>query len=230
MKIHREGYKILGGMLLMMLTINALAYFLLSDYPLFLMLVMFLSLIKVFLVAYFFRNPHFVPEKVENNILMAPADGRIVAIEEVEEPEYFKDKRIQVSIFMSPANAHVNRNPIDGKVVYSQYHPGNYMVAWHPKSSTLNERFTTVIQTETEEMEILVRQIAGKLARKISNYLEVGETVEQGNELGFIKFGSRVDLFLPLDAKINIDLKDRVKAGKTVLAVLKDSPNSLFFD
>jgi phosphatidylserine decarboxylase len=134
-----------------------------------------------------------------------------VVIEEVEEPEYFKDKRIQVSIFMSPTNVHVNRNPIAGDVKYVKYHPGKYLVAWHPKSSTLNERYTAVLGNENGE--ILMRQIAGKLARRIVNYLQVGETVEQCDEFGFIKFGSRVDLFLPLNTKIDVKIKDKVKGG-----------------
>ena len=134
--------------------------------------------------------------------------------------EYFNDRRIQLSIFMSPTNVHVNRSPIAGTVKYTKYHPGDYLVAWHPKSSVLNERYTSVIQCEDNEYEILVRQIAGKLARKISNYLDEGEEVEKGEEFGFIKFGSRVDLFLPIDAKIKVGLKEKVKGGKTILAEL----------
>jgi phosphatidylserine decarboxylase len=152
--------------------------------------------------------------------IIAPADGKIVVVEEVEETEYFKDRRIQVSIFMSPTNVHVNRSPVAGTVTYTKYHPGNYLVAWHPKSSTLNERFTSVIQNVENDYEILVRQIAGKLARKITNYLDEGDEINKGEELGFIKFGSRVDLYLPLDAVIKINLKEKVKGGKTVLAEL----------
>ena len=178
-----------------------------------------LTIVSIFLLSfilYFFRNPNVVLEHAENNEVLSPCDGRVVVIEEVDEMEYFNDKRLQVSIFMSPTNVHVNRSPVGGIVKYLKYHPGDYLVAWHPKSSEKNERFTTVIGDG--EMEVLMRQIAGKMARKISNYLEEGEQIFHGKELGFIKFGSRVDLFLPLNSKINIKLNDKVKAGKTILA------------
>ena len=152
----------------------------------------------------------------DDNLVYAPADGKIVAIEEVNEDEYFEDKRIQVSIFMSPTNVHVNRNPIGGTVNYFRYHPGKYLVAWHPKSSTENERTTVVIGNG--DTEILLRQIAGAVAKRIVNYLNVGEEVEQGAEMGFIKFGSRVDLFLPLNAKIEVKLNQKVKGNRTVIA------------
>jgi len=219
-RIHKEGYQLLLGLGITLVLFNGLAHYLLPNQSFLLGLLAFFSVVQFLFVLYFFRNPKFVADVSDNRYILAPADGKIVVIEEVEEPEYFKDKRLQVSIFMSPTNAHVNRSPIRGKVVYSKYHPGNYLVAWHPKSSTLNERFTTVIEDETEELEILVRQIAGKLARKISNYVEEGEQIMQGNEFGFIKFGSRVDLFLPLDAKVKVNLKGKVKAGKTILAEL----------
>ncbi len=218
--IHREGYRFLMAAGLFVIVLNAIAWSFFADYGIFLRILMGLSIFFFLFIAYFFRLPKYVPQVKNNNLILAPADGKVVAIEEVEEPEYFNDKRLQVSIFMSPTNVHVNRNPIGGKVVYSKYHPGNYLVAWHPKSSTLNERFTTVIQDDAEEMEILVRQIAGKLARKIENYVEEGKQVLQGDELGFIKFGSRVDLFLPLGSKVAVQLKDKVKGGKTVLAEL----------
>lgn len=218
--IHREGYKFVFASLLFVIILNITAWSLFAQYALALKVLLGVSIFFFLFIAYFFRLPKFVPEIKNNNLILAPADGKIVAIEEVEEPEYFNDKRLQVSIFMSPTNVHVNRNPIGGKVVYSKYHPGNYLVAWHPKSSTLNERFTTVIQDDAQEMEILVRQIAGKLARKIENYVEEGQQVLQGTEMGFIKFGSRVDLFLPLGSKVRVELKDKVKAGTTILAEL----------
>ncbi|MET0392269.1 MAG: phosphatidylserine decarboxylase, partial [Chitinophagaceae bacterium] len=145
-----------------------------------------------------------------------PADGKVVAIEEVEADEYFSDRRVQVSIFMSPANVHVNRNPVSGEVVYSQYHKGKYLVAWHPKSSTQNERHTVVYRKDGKE--ILVKQIAGALAKRIVNYLRAGQTVKQADEMGFIKFGSRVDLLLPLNVKLKVKIGDKPKGGVTVIA------------
>ena len=150
--------------------------------------------------------------------MIAPADGKVVVIEETVDNEYFNTKRLQISVFMSPLNVHVNRNPIAGEVVYSKYHKGKYLVAWHPKSSTENERHSVVIRKGNTE--ILVKQIAGALAKRIINYLEVGQKVEQGEELGFIKFGSRVDLLLPVGTKVNVALNEVVKGGVTVLATL----------
>jgi phosphatidylserine decarboxylase len=149
--------------------------------------------------------------------LICPADGKIVIVEEVEEPEYFQGKRLQVSVFMSPLNVHVNRYPTSGKIKFYKYHPGKYLVAWHPKSSTLNER-TTVVLEHANGKEVLVRQIAGAVARRIVCYAKEGETVKQNQELGFIKFGSRVDLFLPLDAKVIVRPEQIVKGGQTVIA------------
>lgn len=146
---------------------------------------------------------------------MAPCDGKVVVIEEVEADEYFKDRRLQVSIFMSPLNVHVNRNPVSAEVVYSQYHKGKYLVAWHPKSSTDNERHSVVYKKGDKEM--LVKQIAGALAKRIINYLKPGDVVQQGGEMGFIKFGSRVDLLLPLNTKIDVKINDKVQGGLTVL-------------
>ena len=150
--------------------------------------------------------------------MICPADGKVVVIEEVFDEEYFKDKRLQVSVFMSPANVHVNRNPISGEVVYSQYHKGKYLVAWNPKSSTENERHSVVIRKGNQE--ILVKQIAGAVAKRIINYLKVGQKVQQAEEMGFIKFGSRVDLLLPLDTKLNVKLNEVVKGGVTVIGSL----------
>lgn len=180
-------------------------------------------LAAIFLVFYiivlqFFRNPkrHTV---LNDNQIIAPVDGKVVVVEEVFEKEYFKDKRLQVSIFMSPVNVHVTRYPISGKVNFSKYHPGKFLVAWHPKSSEENERTTIVIENKTVG-EILYRQIAGALAKRIVNYAKSNEDVVQGTDAGFIKFGSRVDLFLPLDAKINVQLNDKVRGGEQVIASL----------
>lgn len=155
---------------------------------------------------------------IDDTLIIAPADGKVVVIEETVDPEYFKDKRLQVSIFMSPANVHVNRNPISGTVTYNQYHKGKYLVAWHPKSSTDNERHSVVIKSGNKE--ILVKQIAGALAKRIVNYLQVGQQVKQTQEMGFIKFGSRVDLLLPVGTKLNVILNQDVKGGVTIIGTL----------
>jgi len=170
------------------------------------------------LILQFFRDPKRNTILNENSII-APVDGKVVVIEEVFEKEYFKDKRLQVSIFMSPINVHVTRYPISGKIKYSKYHPGKYLVAWHPKASEENERTTIVIENETVG-EILYRQVAGALAKRIVNYAKPNENAEQGSDAGFIKFGSRVDLFLPLDAKINVKLNDKVRGGEQIIATL----------
>ena len=167
------------------------------------------------LIVQFFRNPK-ISINYDEDYLLSPVDGKIVIIEEVEEPEFFKDKRLQVSIFMSPINVHVTRYPMNGKIIFSKYHPGKYLVAWHPKSSTKNERTTIVLENE-KFGKILYRQIAGKIARRIVNYAKIGDHVTQGEDAGFIKFGSRVDLFLPLNSKINVELNELVKGGKTVI-------------
>lgn len=168
----------------------------------------------VFILS-FFRIPN-RSLTIQNNAIIAPADGEVVVIEEVQADEYFTDRRIQVSIFMSPLNVHVNRNPVSGEVMYSQYHPGKYLVAWHPKSSTENERHSVVVRSNGKE--ILVKQIAGALAKRIVNYLQPGQQVKQTDEMGFIKFGSRVDLLLPLDAKVQVKMGDKPKGGVTVIA------------
>ena len=174
----------------------------------------------LFLVAIlqFFRNPRRVAPKNFDEIL-APADGKVVVIEEVEEKEYFQGKRIQVSIFMSPINVHVTRYAASGLITYSKYHPGKYLVAWHPKSSEENERTTVVIKTP-KFGDILYRQIAGAMARRIVNYAEVGDSVQQGDDAGFIKFGSRIDLLLPLDATITVKLNQKVVGAKTCIAAV----------
>lgn len=177
-----------------------------------------LSVLFYLTVLQFFRNPVREVLTADNNLVYAPADGRVCVIEEVFEPEYFKEKRLQVSIFMSPFNVHVNRNPVSGVVNYFKYHPGKYLVAWHPKSSTENERTTIVY--DLGDAKILMRQIAGALAKRIKWYINEGDRVEQGSDMGFIKFGSRVDLFLPLDAKIEVVMNQQVKGNKTVVARL----------
>lgn len=168
------------------------------------------------LIVWFFRMPPRTPI-IDDNKIIAPSDGKVVIIEKVHEPEYFKDERIQVSIFMSPLNVHAQWYPINGKVNYYKYHPGKYLVAWHPKSSTLNERSSLVLENK-EGKEILVRQIAGAVARRIVTYSKEGENCEQGEEFGFIKFGSRIDLFLPLESKIITQLQDKVQGSLTTIA------------
>jgi len=169
-------------------------------------------------IVQFFRNPHF-DITIDEKTVLCPADGKVVVIEETTETEFLKDKRIQVSVFMSPINVHVNRNPISGVVKYFKYHPGKYLVAWHPKSSTENER-TTVVTENANGTQVLFRQIAGALARRIVWYVKEGDKVQQGEQFGFIKFGSRVDVFLPLGSKINVEIGEVVKGGRTVLAEL----------
>lgn len=218
MKLHREGYKIvlvstliLGGILLGISEIGAPQWVVaLVGVPL---LVLFVLIIR------FFRNPPRFADQTKNGVV-APCDGKVVVIEEVYEPEYFKEKRIQISIFMSPLNVHVNRNPISGIVRYMKYHPGKYLVAWHPKSSTENERTTTVIGTENGQ-EVLFRQIAGAVARRIRWYIKEGDNATKGNEMGFIKFGSRVDVYVPIGSEIKVQLEQKVSAADTLLAVLK---------
>jgi phosphatidylserine decarboxylase len=174
------------------------------------------TVLLLIIVLQFFRNPNriIIPNP---NTIVAPVDGKVVVIEEVFEPEYFKDKRLQVSIFMSPINVHVTRYAMSGTVTYSKYHPGKYLVAWHPKASTENERTTIVIENK-EFGEVMYRQIAGALAKRIVNYAEEGTTVVQGDDAGFIKFGSRVDLYLPLGTKINVELNQKAIGNKTIVA------------
>lgn len=219
MSIHREGHGIIIVTGLIAVAIN-LPLAIITKSAFLAVMVALLSTIVILAFISFFRIPH-RDFRIENNKIIAPADGRVVVIEQVEESEYFKDKRIQVSIFMSPANVHVNRSPVSGVVTYQKYHPGQYLVAWHPKSSEKNERNTVVIEHQ-DGIEILIRQIAGKLARKIRYYVSEGDSIDQANEFGFIKFGSRVDLFLPLGTAIDVDLKQKVKGGITVIGTLPD--------
>jgi phosphatidylserine decarboxylase len=217
MLIHREGYKIILVTLLILAGINIGVQSILGDQHLIGKIVLSISLIFFILIVQFFRNP-FRNTLINDNHVIAPADGKVVVIEEVEETEYFKDKRRQVSIFMSPINVHVNRNPISGIVKYAKYHPGKYLVAWHPKSSTENERTTVVIAGS--KAEVLFRQVAGALAKRIVYYVKEGDMATQGAEMGFIKFGSRIDLYLPLSAKIEVSLQQKTKGGETVVATL----------
>jgi len=211
-KIHPEGRKMLVVALLFFLALGAGMYLLAPQFTIpFVAIALFL----LGFIAYFFRNPSRDVLLTNNSVILAPADGRVVVIEEAEEKEYFKDKRLQVSIFMSPTNVHVNRSPIGGVINYFRYHEGKYLVAWHPKSSEQNERTTVVI--DNGNSEILLRQIAGAMAKRIVSYFNEGEHVEQGVDIGFIKFGSRVDLFLPLSAKLDIEIGDKVKGNVTVI-------------
>lgn len=218
MTIHREGYKSIGIGTLIFGAINVSVYYFLSASMMWLCNIVFILTLGLllFLIS-FFRIPNRKLTISENGII-APADGKVVVIEETIDEEYFKDRRLQVSIFMSPANVHVNRNPVSGEVVYNQYHKGKYLVAWHPKSSTENERHSVVIRKGSTE--ILVKQIAGALAKRIVNYLQVGQKVSQTDEMGFIKFGSRVDLLLPVGTKVNVELNQAVQGGVTVIATL----------
>ncbi|GEO10505.1 phosphatidylserine decarboxylase family protein [Segetibacter aerophilus] len=218
MTIHKEGYKSIGFAALIFGLINIASFIFLGDnYPKTATIIFIASAILFLFIVSFFRIPYRSLTKGEREVI-CPADGKVVVIEEILEEEYFKDKRLQVSIFMSPANVHVNRNPVSGEVVYNKYHKGKYLVAWHPKSSTENERHSVVIKND--KAEVLVKQIAGALAKRIINYLSVGQEVHQGNELGFIKFGSRVDVILPVGTKVNVQLNQLVKGGVTVLATL----------
>lgn len=216
MTIHREGYKTIAITALLFGVLNLVSFaFLSASWPGLAMILFVVTLFFFLFIISFFRIPNRVLSINEGQII-CPADGKVVVIEEVTEVEYFKDKRIQVSIFMSPANVHVNRNPISGEVVYNQYHKGRYLVAWHPKSSTENERWSVV--TKNVRGEILYKQIAGALAKRIINYTRVGQQVNQGDEYGFIKFGSRVDVLLPMNAQVTVQLNQVVKGGVTVLA------------
>jgi phosphatidylserine decarboxylase len=218
---HREGQKIIL-ITFFIVGIGVLSAYFFVGLPWLKMALQLLLLVLLVLILQFFRNPSRRANKNFNEIL-APVDGKVVVIEEVEETEYFKGKRKQVSIFMSPVNVHVTRYPVSGTIKYSKYHPGKYLVAWHPKSSEENERTTVVIRTP-KFGDILYRQIAGALARRIVNYAEQGENVQQGEDAGFIKFGSRVDLFLPLDCEINVLLNQKVKGAVTCIATYID-PN-----
>lgn len=219
MHLHREGYTIMLVTGLVLLVLNLLAYYyLFSDHSTAIILLAIASFVLFGLIVQFFRIPTRLLTTGDTRVV-APADGTVVVVEETDEGEYFNARRRQISIFMSPLNVHVNRNPVSGVVRYFRYYPGKYLVAWHPKSSTENERTTIVIQAPNGA-EVLFRQIAGAVARRIRWYVKEGQPVEQGQEMGFIKFGSRVDVFLPLDADVKVAIGDRTKGGVTVLAEL----------
>lgn len=216
MTIHKEGYRTIAICALVLAVINIISFYFISFEAPIISWIIFIATFGLFLfIISFFRIPK-RQYTIQENAIVAPCDGKVVVIEEVQADEYFTDRRMQVSIFMSPANVHVNRNPVTGEVLYSQYHKGKYLVAWHPKSSTENERHSVVYRKDGRE--ILVKQIAGALAKRIVNYLRPGQKVQQGAEMGFIKFGSRVDLLLPLDAKINVKIGDKPRGGVTVIA------------
>lgn len=213
---HKEGFTIIRNTLTALIALNVTTWYFVGEFNWIVYLLIFASVVFSILVLQFFRNPKRNTVLNPNHII-APADGKVVVIEEVVEHEFFKDKRIQVSIFMSPLNVHVNRYPISGAVKYAKYHPGKFLVAWHPKSSIENERTTIVVENKTTG-PILFRQVAGAVARRIVMYSKAEDIAVQGKDMGFIKFGSRIDLFLPLDAKINANINDVVKGGETVIA------------
>jgi phosphatidylserine decarboxylase len=216
MKIHKEGHKIIISTLLICATIVFVINLIFPVQTYFHLLLYIAITTVIGVVVRFFRIPN-RPLQNDPDIILCPADGTIVAIEEVQELEYFNEKRLQVSVFMSPNNVHVNLYPVSGKIVYTNYNPGSFLVAWHPKSSAENERTTVVIQKD-EKNSVMVRQIAGALARRIVCYSKTGERITQGCELGFIKFGSRVDLLLPLSSEVLVTLEQKVKGGQTAIA------------
>jgi phosphatidylserine decarboxylase len=216
MRIHKEGFLMLIGTAVILTVICGVIFWLAPNvFP----YLAALSIAFFIVILQFFRNPVRKIEEYNDKLVYAPADGKVVVIEETTESEYFQDRRVQVSIFMSPINVHVNRNPISGIINYFRYHEGKYLVAWHPKASTENERTTTVIKNG--ETEILFRQVAGALAKRIIAYVKEGNVVRQGEDMGFIKFGSRVDLYLPLDAEILVKIDQKAFGNQTVIAKLR---------
>jgi phosphatidylserine decarboxylase len=213
---HKEGAKIiLFSLLFAVVVIIGVEYII--DTPWIIKTIQIVALLFLVIVLQFFRNPNRKLDDIADHLILAPVDGKVVVIEEVFEPEYFKDKRLMVSIFMSPINVHVTRYALNGIVKYSKYHPGKYLVAWHPKASEENERTTVVIDNPVYG-EVMYRQIAGALAKRIVNYAKVGHRVNQGDDAGFIKFGSRVDLYLPLGTNVNVVLNQKARGNKTVIA------------
>ena len=218
MTIHKEGYRTIVIAAIAFIGLNLLSFYFISfSAPLVSWVIFIATFLLLAFVISFFRIPSRTLT-IDHGKIVSPCDGKVVVIEETYDPEYFKEKRLQISIFMSPANVHVNRNAVSGQVVYSQYHKGKYLVAWHPKSSTENERHSVVIRQNN--VEVLVKQIAGAVAKRIVNYLKVGEQVEQAAEMGFIKFGSRVDLLLPVGTHVTVELNQVVKGGLSVIATL----------
>lgn len=215
MRIHKEGIASIVITTIVVAAINIITLFLVSPrYPVISWIIFIATLGLLVFILSFFRIPR-RDHSEGKELIVSPCDGTVVVIEEVDADEYFQDKRLQVSIFMSPLNVHVNRNPVSGEVLYSEYHKGKYLVAWHPKSSTDNERHSVVYRSHGKE--VLVKQIAGALAKRIVNYLKPGDQVTQGSEMGFIKFGSRVDMLLPIGTQIDVQLNQKVKGGVTVI-------------
>lgn len=215
---HKEGHKIILATLIIIVAL----FLLIDSFNLVAWLqstILVVLLVLLLLILQFFRNPKRYVH-IDDDTIVSPVDGKVVVIEEVEENEYFKDKRLQISVFMSPLNVHVTRFPVGGQVVFSKYHPGKYLVAWHPKASEENERTTVVVKNHSMG-EVLYRQIAGALAKRIVNYAKVNDNVVQGSDSGFIKFGSRVDLFLPLDTNIKVKLNQKVRGGESIIAEKK---------
>ena len=218
MTIHKEGYKTIVMSCIAFAILNLLSFYFISyPAPVISWIISIVSLALLLFIISFFRIPKRVLT-IDDGKIISPCDGKVVVIEEAFDDEYFKEKRLQISIFMSPANVHVNRNAVSGEVVYSKYHKGKYLVAWHPKSSTENERHSVVIKQNG--VEVMVKQIAGAVAKRIVNYLQVGQQVQQAAEMGFIKFGSRVDLLLPVGTNVNVTLNQVVKGGLTIIATL----------
>ena len=213
MKLHKEGNKILRNEILILLMVNYITFW--NSQVVFYYSILPLSIFLFLSSVWFFRIPKRVFER-KDGIIYSPCDGKVVVIEETEETEYFKDNRLQISIFMSPLNVHNNLYPISGKITYTKYHPGKFLVAWHPKASADNERSTVVV--ENTRISILFRQIAGAVARRIITYSNVGDSVSAANESGFIKFGSRVDLFLPIGTNVNTEINEKVKGGQSIIA------------
>jgi len=218
MTFHKEGYTSLAICILFIFVLNAVIQFYYPEAHALKLFIYILSALLFIIIVQFFRSPSIKITQDETAVL-CPADGKVVVIEETTETEFLKDKRIQISVFMSPINVHINRNPISGVVKYFKYHPGKYLVAWHPKSSTENER-TTVVTENSAGTQVLFRQIAGALARRIVWYVKEGDKVQQGDQFGFIKFGSRVDIYLPLGTNVKVAIGDVVKGGRTILAEL----------
>jgi len=211
---HKEGYKIISIAVVLFIGINVASYVAIQS-QFWIISIGIVTLLFLILILQFFRNPS-RKTNPDKNTVVSPVDGKVVVIEEVHEKEYFKEKRLQVSIFMSPINVHVTRHPIAGKVEFSKYHPGKYLVAWHPKASEENERTTVVVKNDL--IAILYRQIAGALAKRIVNYAKEGEQVAQGSDSGFIKFGSRVDVYLPIGTEVSVVLNQKVRGGESVIA------------
>jgi len=213
MKLHKEGLKTLRNEILILSLVNYIIFW--NSKIIFWYFILPISIILLVMSVYFFRIPKRLFERKDGNIY-SPCDGKVVVIEETTENEYYKDKRIQVSVFMSPLNIHNNLYPISGKVSYTQYHAGKFLVAWNPKASTDNERSTVVV--ENDKISVLIRQIAGAVAKRIVTYSKLGENTTIADEFGFIKFGSRVDLFLPIDTEINVKINQKVSGGKSIIA------------